>query len=440
MAKKRRNREPVTLRVESISHEGRGVARDAHGKTVFVAGALPGETVIARCYRFHRRFDEARVEQVLEPAPERVAPRCPHAGVCGGCSLQHLDPAAQMAHKQSVLLEQLEHLGGVRPEAVLEPLTGPLWGYRHKARLGVKYVEKKGLALVGFREQGSPYITEMGGCEVLHESVGRRITALRELITSLDARARIPQIEAAVDDSQTVLVFRHLDPLSDADRRRLADFARETGLAICLQPQGPESIHPLWPEGGVTLSYTLPGSGIELQFLPSGFTQVNPAINRAMVERAVALLDPGPEDAVLELFCGLGNFSLPLARKAGRVHGVEGDEALVERARANAERNDLGNVTFEAANLMAGELAGEFMEPAFDKLLLDPPRSGAQEVLRQLDLERVRRIVYVSCNPATLARDAGLLVNERGYRLLRAGVMDMFPHTAHVESITLFER
>ncbi len=437
---RKRNREPLTLHIQALSHEGRGVARNAEGKTVFVAGALPGETVIARCHRFHRRFDEARVEQVLEPAPERVEPRCPHAGVCGGCSLQHLDPAAQIRHKQAVLLEQLEHLAGVQPEAVLEPLTGPLWSYRHKARLGVKYVEKKGLALVGFREQGSPYITELTTCEVLHESVGRQIMALRELITSLDARSRIPQIEVAVDDAQTILVFRHLDPLSAADRRRLADFGRETGLVVYLQPKGPESIAPLWPGEGITLSYTLPEFDLELGFLPADFTQVNPELNRAMVRRAVELLDPGPEEAVLELFCGLGNFSLPLARQAGRVHGVEGDAALVARARANAARNALDNVEFEAADLTAESLAGAFMEPAFDKLLLDPPRSGALEVLSRLDLERIGRIVYVSCNPATLARDAGLLVRERGYHLRQAGVMDMFPHTAHVESIALFEK
>ncbi len=440
VSSRKRNREPLTLHIEALSHEGRGVARNAEGKTVFVAGALPGETVIARCYRFHRRFDEARVEQVLEPAAGRVEPRCPHAGVCGGCSLQHLEPAAQLRHKQAVLLEQLEHQAGVRPEAVLEPLTGRPWGYRHKARLGVKYVQKKGLALVGFREQGSPYITELTTCEVLHESVGRRIMALRELVTSLDARSRIPQIEVAIDDTQAVLVLRHLDPLSDADRRRLADFGRETGLVFYLQPKGPESIAPLWPEAGVTLSYTLPESGLELQFLPTDFTQVNPELNRSMVQRAVELLEPGPEESVLELFCGLGNFSLPLARHAGRVHGVEGEATLVERARANAARNALDNVEFEAADLMAEALAGAFMEPSFDKLLLDPPRSGALEVLRQLDLERVRRIVYVSCNPATLARDAGLLVKERGYRLRQAGVMDMFPHTAHVESIALFEK
>jgi len=410
------------------------------GKTVFVQGALPGEEVLCRYTRRHARYSEALALEIGSPSPLRVTPRCAHADVCGGCSLQHLGAEEQIAHKQAVLLEHMRHIGEVEAEQVFEPLRGPLWGYRRKARLGVKYVEKKGGALVGFREKASPYIADMRSCEVLHPSVGRRIEALRELIGSLQARARIPQIEVAVGDQDTVLCLRHLDPLSIPDREALSAFGAGHGIGVYLQPGGPGSIHPLWPESGVVLSYSLPESGLEFSFQVDDFTQVNAEVNRAMVARVLELLDPEATDQVLDLFCGLGNFTLPLARRAGQVTGIEGDAALVRRARDNAVANGMDNVRFEQVDLAQPEQLARFVSQRFDKLLLDPPRSGAAEIIAQLDYAGIGRIVYVSCNPATLARDAGILVHEHAYRLRGVGVMDMFPHTSHVESIALFER
>lgn len=410
------------------------------GKTVFVQGALPGEDVLCRYTRKHARYSEALALEISHPSPLRVTPMCVHADVCGGCSLQHLGAEDQIAHKQSVMLEQLRHIGEVEPESVFEPLRGPLRGYRRKARLGVKYVEKKGGVLVGFREKASPFIADIHGCEVLHPSVGRRIDELRELIGSLQARARIPQIEVAVGDQKTVLCLRHLDPLSPSDREALSAFGQRHGIGITLQPGGPDSIQPLWPEPGMALSYSLPVLQLSFAFRVDDFTQVNADINRDMVARVLELLDPRSADTVLDLFCGLGNFTLPLARRAGQVTGIEGDAALVRRARDNAAGNGIDNARFEQVDLAAPEQVAAFMRQRYDKLLLDPPRSGAAEIIAQLDCTGIGRIVYVSCNPATLARDAGILVREQGYRLLGAGIMDMFPQTAHVESIALFER
>lgn len=429
--------EPLTVHIDSMTHDGRGVAH-VEGRTLLVAGVLPGEEVSVVIQRKRKDHDEATVAAVLRAAPERVEPRCAHFGVCGGCSLQHMAAPAQIHAKQQTLLENLEHIGKVAPGQVLPPLTGPHWGYRRRARLGVKYVRKKAKVLVGFREKQGRYLADLARCEVLHPAVGERLTELGALIQGLAAFERIPQIEVAVGDAAVALVFRNLEPLSEADQARLKSFGEAHGMQIYLQPQGPDSAYLLWPEAGA-LSYRLPEFDIELFFRPTDFTQVNAEVNRHMVSRAVDLLDPQPHERVLDLFCGIGNFTLPLARRAAEVVGVEGDAALIERARANAQHNGIGNVRFLAADLAAAQAAPAWGEQAFDKVLLDPPRTGADAVLGQVAATGAGRIVYVSCNPATLARDAGILVHDHGYRLVSAGVMDMFPHTAHVESIAVFE-
>ncbi|HYQ72133.1 MAG TPA: 23S rRNA (uracil(1939)-C(5))-methyltransferase RlmD, partial [Gammaproteobacteria bacterium] len=360
-------------------------------------------------------------------------------GVCGGCSLQHLEAGAQIRAKQQVLLDNLQHIGGVLPETVLAPLTGPVWGYRGKARLGVKDVIKKGRVLVGFRERRASYIADLSRCEVMHPSVGEHIGELARLIASLDARARIAQIEVAVSEAATALVFRHLDPLGEADLARLRDYAQASGLHIYLQGGGPGTVRPLEPADSV-LSYHLPDQQVEIRFLPHDFTQVNTAINRQMIARVLQLLEPGTDDRVLDLFCGLGNFTLPLARLAGSVTGVEGEAGLVSRASDNAARNGLENVFFHVADLATDQRDSDWAGGNYNKVLLDPPRSGAAEVIDTVGNIAPERIVYVSCHPGSLARDAGRLVNDKGYRLQAAGVMDMFPHTAHVESIALFVR
>jgi 23S rRNA (uracil1939-C5)-methyltransferase len=424
--------------VESLSHDGRGVAH-LDGKTVFIEGALPGEQVGFEYLATRKTFDEARVTDVHEASPDRVVPKCAHFGVCGGCSLQHMEPAAQIRAKQQVLLDNLARIGGVVPEQVLPPLTGPEWGYRSKARLGVKDVIKKGRVLVGFREKRAPYIAELSRCEVLHPSVGEHLEELAGLVEQLDARARIPQIEVAVSERATALVFRHLDVLSGADSTRLRRFAEQTGRHVYLQPAGPDSVHPLAPADSV-LAYHLPEQGIEIRFRPNDFTQVNTAINQQMVDRVLDLLELDTADNVLDLFCGLGNFTLPMARLAGHVTGVEGESGLVERARDNAALNGIGNVNFHVANLAAEQRQAAWAGGAYNKVLLDPPRSGAAETLDMVGNIAPQHIVYVACHPGSLARDAGTLVNNKGYCLKAAGVMDMFPHTAHVESIALFER
>jgi 23S rRNA (uracil1939-C5)-methyltransferase len=440
----RRNRKqrlpaPVErISVESLAHDGRGVAR-VEGKTVFIEGALAGEQVGFVYLATHKNFDEALATDIHLASPDRVAPRCAHYGVCGGCSLQHLQADAQIRARQQVLLDNLQRIGHVAPETVLEPMTAPVWGYRSKARLGVKHVIKKGRVLVGFREKRAPYLADLSRCEVLHPSVGEHLAELCELIAQLEARARIAQIEVAVAEDVTALVFRHLDPLTGADRGQLQEFARRHGFHVYLQPAGPDSIHPLEPADSV-LAYLLPEQALEIRFLPGDFTQVNRAINRQMVTRVLDMLALDRADTVLDLFCGLGNFTLPMARLAGQVVGVEGEAGLVARALDNARLNGLDNVSFQVANLFEDQRNAAWAGVAYNKVLLDPPRSGAAEILPVLGNIHPQRIVYVSCHPGTLARDAGLLVNEFGYRLRAAGVMDMFPHTAHVESIALFER
>jgi 23S rRNA (uracil1939-C5)-methyltransferase len=343
----------------------------------------------------------------------------------------------QILAKQQTLLDNLERIGKVSPQRVLEPLTGPVWGYRNKARLGVKYVVKKGRVLVGFREKRSPYLADIRRCEVLHPSVGERLEDLAELIFGLEARARIAQIEVAIGDDITVLVFRNLDPLCAEDTAKLIDFARRTGLHIHLQSKGPDSVTPLWPET-FQLHYRLDEYDLDMHFLPTDFTQVNPAINPAMIRQALELLDAGSEHRVLDLFCGLGNFTLPIARRAGSVVGVEGEQGLVQRARENAARNSVDNVDYHVVDLSGDISSQPWMQQEYQRILLDPPRSGAQELIPGLGGLNAERIVYVSCHPGSLARDAGVLVDELGYSLEAAGVMDMFPHTAHVESMALF--
>jgi 23S rRNA (uracil1939-C5)-methyltransferase len=429
---------PFEIAVTGLTHDGRGVARRESGKAVFISGALPGERVMAQQTARQRSFDEARALSVLEASAERVEPRCPHFGVCGGCALQHLDEAQQIHAKQGVLLDNLARIGHVVPETVLPPLTDAAWGYRRKGRFSVRRVEKKGKTLVGFREQDPRFVAELSQCHTVIPQVGMKVAALAALIDSLDARSDIPQVEFIAGDDTVALVFRHMVPLSERDRAALVAFAQAHDFAIFLQPGGIESVHALWPDAP-PLAFRLPQWDVELQFRPLDFIQVNAGLNQKMIASALALLDAQPSDRVLDLFCGLGNFTLPLARGVREVVGVEGDAGLVQRARENALHNGLANAQFNAADL-AQDLRGEaWMRAGFDRLLLDPPRSGADRVLAQLPLEGLRRIVYVSCHPASLARDAGYLVNERGWKLRAAGVMDMFPHTAHVESIAMFD-
>lgn len=429
---------PVRVLVESMTHDGRGVAH-VEGKAVFIDGALPGEELSFLYTGKSRKHDEGKLCELFQASAQRVEPKCAHFDICGGCSLQHQHPAAQIKTKQQTLLDNLERIGKVTPERVLDALTGPVWGYRHKARLGVKYVRKKGRVLVGFREKRKPFLADIRRCEVLHPSVGERLEELARMIQGMQARERIAQIEVAVGEQATVLVFRNLDPLSESDTQILKDYAAQTGLHIWLQPGGPDTVAPLWPEDS-QLSYHLQDHDIEMQFQPTDFTQVNVDINRAMIRQALALLEPGNDDRVLDLFCGLGNFTLPLARHAAHVTGVEGDIGLVQRARENAARNRIDNVEYHAVDLTQDPAGQHWMQQKYDRVLLDPPRSGAQEMIPHIAALGAERIVYVSCHPGSLARDAGLLVNEQGYRLVAAGVMDMFPHTAHVESMALFEK
>ena len=429
---------PFEIDIIDLADDGRGVGRREGGKTVFVWGALPGERVMATQTRRTRDFDQAVTVEVLQASPDRVQPRCPHYGTCGGCSLQHLDGGKQIEAKQRALLGQFRG-AGVEPEAVLAPLVDEAWGYRRKGRLSVRRVEKKGRTLVGFRELDPRFVAELSECHTVIAQVGMKLQALSALVDSLQARHAVPQIEFIAGDDAVALVIRHLEPLAGADLEALSAFGREQGFAILLQPGGLDSVHPLWPAEAPALSFRLEPWDVELGFQPLDFIQVNAGLNAKMVALALDLLEAGPEHRVLDLFCGLGNFTLPLARTVREAVGVEGDAGLVARARENAARNGLGNARFHAADLTQDQRDAPWMAEGFDRLLLDPPRSGAIDVLGRLPLERLGRIVYVSCNPASLARDAQYLVNERGWKLRRAGVMDMFPHTAHVESIAMFE-
>jgi 23S rRNA (uracil1939-C5)-methyltransferase len=432
--------------VADLTHEAEGVVRavpsadSTAGKVAFVAGALPGERIGFRRVGFHRSHDEAELVEVLEPSPHRVAPRCAHFGVCGGCALQHLEPGAQLAAKQQELAENLARIGEVVPQQWLPPLLGPVWNYRRRARLSSRYVRKKGRSLVGFREKQGKYVADVSRCEVLAEPVASLVGALGELLTGMERRESIPQIEVALSDGERVLVLRILDPLPQADLDALRAFELRHGLRVLLQPGGLDSVQPLTP-GPVDLHYRLDAFDLRLDFGPTDFVQVNGAINQAMVARAIELLEVQPTDRVLDLYCGLGNFTLPLARRAAAVVGVEGDAGLIARARANAARNGIGNATFHVADLsVEPDLGLPWVRGGYDKVLLDPPRVGAREVLSAVAHIAPRRVVYISCHTGSLARDLGILTRDHGYRLRAAGVLDMFPHTTHVESMAVLER
>jgi 23S rRNA (uracil1939-C5)-methyltransferase len=429
---------PEEADIIDLSHEAHGVAR-LEGKAVFVTDALPGERVVLRRVRRHRNFDEAVLESVLTASPDRVAPPCPHYGTCGGCALQHLASAAQLAFKQSQLLENLARLGSVQPERLLEPLTGPVWGYRRRARLGIKYVPRKGRVVVGFRERAAPYVADLHECRVLAAPLGALIDPLAALVGTLSIAARVPQAEAAVAENGCALVLRVLDPPQQGDLERMREFEQANGVRLYLQPGGPATIEPLTP-GREPLRYSLPAFGVTLEFEPTDFIQVNGVLNVAMVDRAIELLDPRLGERVLDLFCGLGNFSLPLARRAAEVTGVEGDAGLVSRAASNAARQGIGNVSYRVADLSSPALDAPWATRPYDRVLLDPPRAGAREALPVVGGCGAKRVVYISCHPGSLARDAGILVRDHGFRLVAAGVMDMFPHTTHVEAMAVFER
>jgi len=436
--------ELVEVTIESLSPEGRGVAH-IDGKVVFVDFALTNEVVEFKYTRKNKKYDEARAVNILKASPDRVEPICEHFTVCGGCSMQHQDHEAQIRSKQDALMQQFQHLGQVQPNKILTPLRGPMKHYRQKARLSVKYVYKKEKVLVGFREKGNSFLADILNCPVLHESVGLRISDLSALILKMQARETIPQIEVAVDDTKTALVFRHLEELSESDKSALTEFAKQHNLQILLQPGGPDSISALWPADPSVLSYTLKEQQVAIEFQVNDFTQVNNEINQSMVSNALQMLELNSQDKVLDLFCGLGNFTLAMARQCAEVTGVEGTMSMVIKARENALRNNIENVQFYAADL-SKDISHEpwlnraGVQQTYDKILLDPPRSGAMEMLKYIGKLNAKRIVYVSCNPATLARDTHVLVHEYGYTLEEAGVMDMFPHTAHVESIALFTK
>jgi len=434
--RRQRRAEPRELVIEAMSHEGRGIAR-INGKTVFVFGALPGETVLAQVVKSNRNFDQATTLEVIEPSPRRVTPFCDAYQVCGGCSLQHLGSDDQVEFKQDALLEMIAH-AGLEAEEILPPLRAETRGYRRKARLGVKHVAAKGRVLVGFRERITPFIADMRRCEVLLPEVGHRLELLSDLIGGLDARAEIPQIEVAADDEHVQLVFRHLKPLSEHDLGRLAEFAREHGFWIMLQPGGPDSVQPLYPERQQL--YLRPGGGddIRIGFSALDFVQVNSEINRQMVAQALDLLDLEPSHEALDLFCGLGNFTLPMARRCARVRGVEADEAMLSRARDSARANAIDNTEYFCADLEQPDTDAVWMRQKYDRILLDPPRSGALQIAQLVGRFGASRIVYVSCQPSSLVRDAAIICAQ-GYRMTHLGVMDMFPQTAHVESMAVFE-
>jgi len=439
MARKKRW-EPETALIENATHDGRGIAA-VSGKKVFVAGALPGETVEFIRRKSRRSFDEAELLEVKDVSADRIESKCEAFGRCGGCSLQHVSEDYQRDIKSQTLKDNLERIAKVSPETWLSPMTGPVWGYRRRARLAVKDVPAKGRVLVGFRERHAPFITDMHRCEVLVEPIGGLIDDLSDLVAKLSIRARLPQIEIAVAENATAMVFRVLDPPSDSDKDHLIAFGVANDCRIYLQPGGLDSLELIQP---VTLPealfYTLPDFDVRIDFEPVDFVQVNGDINRRMVNFAVEQLRPGPDDRVLDLFCGIGNFSLPLARRAGNVLGIEGEKTLVARAMENAKRNNLDNVEFRVADLSKIDGTEPWVKAGWDRVLLDPARSGAAEVVSRMKLLNPARIVYVSCHPGTLARDAGTLVHDQGYRLESAGIIDMFPHTAHVESIAVFTR
>jgi len=443
---------PLEIEIKSLDMEAQGVGRataedGSDGKVIFVEGALPGERVLYASFRKKAAFEQALLIKILRESVMRTRPKCPYFSKCGGCSMQHLDVRAQIAVKQRVLEDDLQHIGKLHAETIYRPIHGPSWGYRYRARLAVRLIAGKGGALVGFHEKKSSFVADMETCDVLHPNVSALLMPLRLLVRDLSIRDRVPQIEVAVGAEITALVLRILEPLSPADEALLRTFADAHSVQFWLQPKGPETAYPFYPLGQ-ELAYTLPEFGIRMPFKPTDFTQVNHQINRVLVSRALRLLAAQRTDRVLDLFCGIGNFTLPLARVAREVVGIEGSAGLTERALENARTNGVHEHTSFACRNLFEITADDFRALGpFDKILIDPPRDGALAVSKALgEIARSgegvlpKRIVYVSCNPATLARDAGVLVRDAGYRMKGAGVVNMFPHTSHVESIALFER
>lgn len=427
--------------IESIDHEGVGVAH-VDGKVTFIDGGVTGERVLFARRRSRGNFDLGTVTQVLRESSQRVTPRCRFYGTCGGCAMQHIDAFAQVAAKQRVLEDNLARLGKVKPEQMLPPVLGPSWRYRNRARLSVHYVVKKGGVLVGFHERKSSFVADTDSCEVLPAHVAKLIPELREMFTAMKLRERLPQLEVAVGEDVTVFVLRNLEPIGEEDAALLRAFADKHGIQWWLQPKGPETAHPFYPIEAPALDYTLPEFGLRLAFRPTEFTQVNMGVNRVLVKRAVDLLDPRPGERVGDLFCGLGNFSLALATRGATVIGMEGSPGLVQRAGENATANRLDHLASFVMHDLYKDPEGALKKLGpVDRLLIDPPRDGALDICKALaDVGAPHRIVYVSCSPSTLSRDAGLLANVKGYRLVCAGVVNMFPHTGHVESIALFQR
>lgn len=432
--------EPVSITIESLSHDGRGIGL-VNNKTIFIPGALPTEEISCKIIRKTSRFYEGELTAIFKSSDKRVISPCQHFGLCGGCSLQHMDTESQLAYKQYTLLEQLKHFGKVSPEIVIPPLSATTQAYRRKARLGVKFVQKKNKVLVGFREKSTNLLADLRSCVVLHPSVGEHLSILRELIETLACYREIPQIEVAVGDNATALVFRTLQTLSATDENKLIQFGINHHFHIYIQPNQPNNIVKLWPnDAQYRLSYTLADEQLTFLFHPLDFTQINLELNRLMIKQAINLLDLQSSDVVLDLFCGIGNFTLPIARHAKQVVGIEGSAEMVLRAQENADHNKITNVSFHAANLSELPKNTSWLPQHYDKILLDPPRIGAKEIIPYFKHFAAQKIVYVSCNPATLARDAGELVHQYGYKLKQAGIMNMFPHTSHIEAIAVFEK
>ena len=426
--------------IESLDYEGRGIAR-REGKTIFIEGALTGESVSASVYLKKPQFEMAHVQRIYRESSQRVEPQCENFGRCGGCSLQHLTPMAQVAAKQRVLEDNLDRIAKVSVGQILAPIHGPSWGYRRRARLTARYVFKKGGSLIGFHERRSSFVTEMQSCEVLLPRISKLLPAMRQLVGSLSICQRLPQIEVACGDTVDVLVLRVLDKPSTEDEERLKAFSMAHGVHIYLQTKGPETAVPFWPESPADLYYSLPEFDVKMPFFPTEFTQVNHEVNRVLVHRAVDLLAAQPSERVVDMFCGIGNFSLPMARSGASVLGIEGSRSLIKRAKDNAIYNGLSDrVQYEVMDLFKVDASVWKGLGVIDRMLIDPPRDGAMDLVKAMEGTLPKRIVYVSCNPATLARDAGILVHEKGYVLSKAGIVNMFPHTAHVESIAVFDR
>jgi len=448
MARRRKRKQldltPREISIESMAHDGRGVGRGEDGKVVFVDYALPGERVKFVPVMNRKSYLFGSTIEVLEPSEHRIEPKCAVFGECGGCDLQHLDEKIQIQYKQQHLLENFKKIGNVQAQELLPPMTGPHWGYRRRARLGAKFVPKKGGMIVGFRERNTSYIQPTDKCEVLYPEVSAMFPDLRETLEKTSCNDKIPQVEISVADNAVVMIVRHLEAFIQSDLDLLTEFAKRNKVQMFLQPGNLKSVHPLYPEKPDALFYEFKEFDIRIEFLPTDFIQVNGGINDQLVSKAIELLDIQPDDKVLDLFCGVGNFTLPLARKSKYVIGVEGDQALVNRAIHNKELNKLDNVDFHFGDLFKEDMTssshGDWLEQKFDKILLDPPRSGAAEMIKRVPEFGASKVVYVSCGPATLARDAGVMVNEHGYKLTHVGVIDMFPHTAHVESIAVFEK